>query len=247
MRKTAIWSITVALAALPLVAAADTTPQTLPFSQNWSNTGMITTADDWSGVPGIVGFRGDNLTVATGVDPQTVTAADDPGVIDVNPSADPNTFISGGVSECDALADPVVALQGSGTADAPYIQIYLTTIGKGSIHITYNLRDVDGSTDNTNQQFALQYRIGNSGTWTNVPGAYVADASSGPSLATLVTPVNVTLPSNADDKPEVQVRIITTNAASNDEWVGIDDISITNDVIIAVEPKAWSSIKALYR
>jgi hypothetical protein len=30
-----------------------TTPQTLPFSQNWTNTGLITANDDWSGVPGI--------------------------------------------------------------------------------------------------------------------------------------------------------------------------------------------------
>jgi hypothetical protein len=40
---------------------ADGTAQTLPFSQNWSNTGLITTSDDWSGVPGIIGYRGDGL------------------------------------------------------------------------------------------------------------------------------------------------------------------------------------------
>src|SRR5688572_1347111 len=61
-------------------AHADSSAQALPFSQNWTNTGLITTSDNWSGVPGIEGFRGDTLTSTTGVDPQTVLAADDPGV-----------------------------------------------------------------------------------------------------------------------------------------------------------------------
>jgi hypothetical protein len=54
----------------------------------------------------------------------------------------------------------------------------------------------------------------------------VADATSGPSLAVLATPVAVRLPATADDKPIVNVRIITTNASGNDEWVGIDDIQV---------------------
>jgi len=40
------------------------------FSQNWSNTGLITTSDDWSGVGSIEGYRGDDMTAATGTDPQ---------------------------------------------------------------------------------------------------------------------------------------------------------------------------------
>ena len=248
MKITATGFFVVALAALPLAAGADTTAQVPPFSQNWSNTGLITVADDWSGVPGIVGFRGDALTAATGVDPQTVTAADDPGVVDVNPSTDPATFISGGVAECDGLADNVVALQGSGTADAPYIQIYLNLTLKQDVTVSYNLRDVDSSTDNAVQPMALQYRVGNSGTWTNVGGAFVADASTGPSLATLVTPVSVMLPSDVNNQALVQLRIMTTNAVGNDEWVGIDDISVTaTDIPIAVEATVWSSVKGLYR
>src|SRR4051794_13343230 len=62
---------------------ADTTAQTLQFSQNWTNTSLITTDDNWSGVPGIIGYRGDNLTGATAVDPQTVLA-EGTNVVDVN-------------------------------------------------------------------------------------------------------------------------------------------------------------------
>ena len=121
----------------------------------------------------------------------------------------------------------MVALQGSGTADAPYLLIYLNTTGYQSINVAYNLRDVDGSTDDAVQPVALHFRVGTAGSFTNVPAAFVADATSGPSLATLVTPVSVTLPASADDEAQVQLRIMTANASGSDEWVGIDDISIT--------------------
>ncbi|MBK9528384.1 MAG: hypothetical protein IPO41_08700, partial [Acidobacteria bacterium] len=42
------------------------------FSQNWSNTALITTNDDWSGVASIMGYRGDGLSNDTATDPQTV-------------------------------------------------------------------------------------------------------------------------------------------------------------------------------
>jgi hypothetical protein len=51
---------------------ADNTAQPIPFFQNWSNVNLITAANDWSGVAGIVGYRGDDLTTATGTDPQTI-------------------------------------------------------------------------------------------------------------------------------------------------------------------------------
>jgi uncharacterized repeat protein (TIGR01451 family) len=218
-----------ALLVLPAAgpARADTTYQTLPFTQGWSNTGLITTNDDWSGVPGITGYRGDGLTGGTGTDPQTVLTEGTP-VVDVNANqTNPVSFTTGGVTEFE-LTDPVVALSGSGTAAAPSIVLYLNTTGQSGITISYNLRDIDGSTDNAVQPVALQYRVGASGNFTNVPEGFVADATTGPSLATLVTPVNVVLPNAVDNQPQVQIRIITTNAVGNDEAVGIDDISVTS-------------------
>jgi predicted extracellular nuclease len=209
-------------------AAADTNAQPLPFAQSWSNTGLITTANDWSGVPGIIGYRGDAMVGATGVDPQTVLA--DGAGTPVNVLANqpnPNTLTTGGIAEFDTLADPAVALQGSGTARAPHLVVTVNTTGLANVTVAYNLRDVDGSADNAVQAVALQYRVGTSGGYTNVPAGFVADASSGPSLATLVTPVSAVLPSAAGNQPVVQVRIITTDAAGSDEWIGVDDISVT--------------------
>lgn len=212
---------------IPVVA--NNTYQGLPFSQNWSNTALITVNDDWSGVPGIMGHLGDYTTSSpVNVDPQTLLADYASTAVDVNANqANPNTFTTGGVAEFDTLANPVVALQGSGTADAPYILLHINTTGWSNITISYNVRDVDGSADNAVQQVALQYRLGSSGNFTNVPAGYIADATTGPSLATLVTPVNIILPSAVDNQAQVQVRIMTTNATGSDEWIGIDDILIT--------------------
>src|SRR5262245_16583424 len=210
---------------------ADGTPQVLPFSQDWNNTGLITTLNDWNGVPGIIGYRGDGLAGATGVNPQTVLAdgSATPVSVLVN-QTNPSGNSTGAVAEFE-LTDPVVALQGSGTARAPHIVISIDTTGHSSIRVRYNLRDIDGAIDNAIQPVALQYRIGSTGLYTNVPAAFVADATTGPSLATLVTPVDVILPAAVDNQPLVQPRIITTDAVGSDEWVGIDDLRINEEVL----------------
>jgi predicted extracellular nuclease len=222
-------TLVLALAAAGLLsqpALADGTPQALPFSQDWSNIGLVVSNDDWSAVPGITGYRGDGLTGATGADPQVIVVDGNGTPVDVNANqTSPDTFTTGGVTEFH-LADPLVALTGSGTADAPFLLLSLDTAGRSGITVRYDLRDLDGSTDDALQPVALQYRVGDSGAFTNVPAAFVADATEGPSLAGKVTPVSVTLPAAADNQPLLQLRIITTNAVGNDEWVGIDNIAV---------------------
>ena len=205
---------------------ANNTAQTLPFSQNWTNTGLITVDDNWSGVPGIVGYRGDDATTTTAnIDPRTLVA-DLSQVVDVNANqTTPDTFTTGGVTEFE-IANPVVALQGSGTADTPHIVLYLNTTGFSSINLTCNVRDIDGSADDAAQQFNVQYRVGGTGDYTNVTGGYFADVTTG-GTATQVTPVNVTLPDNANNQALVEIRLMTTNAAGSDEWIGIDDINVS--------------------
>ncbi len=217
------------------VVLADSTAQTLPFTQDWTNTGLITLNDNWSGVPGIEGYLGQDITIATGTDPQTLlstsSVANDLTVL-ANQTA--TNISNGDVAEFHTTSqagapgtNPTIALQGSGAADAPYVLLYLNTTGQTSINVSYNLRDIDCTADNAQQQVALQYRVGSSGNFTNIPAGYVSDATTGPSLCTAVTAVNTTLPVAAENQSLVQVRIITTNAANNDEWVGVDDISIT--------------------
>ena len=202
---------------------ADNTPQSIPFFQNWDNANLITAANDWSHVPGIVGYRGDDLTTTTGTDPQTILVDGSATPVNVIANA-AATNTTGGVLEVETT-DPTIALQGSSTADAPFILINLITTGKTSLRVSYRVRDLDASADNATQQVALHYRVGDSGNFTNLPGGYVPDATD-PGSATKETFVSVMLPSAVENQPLVQLRIMTTNAVGNDELVGIDDIRV---------------------
>ncbi len=208
-------------------AHADTVAQLLPFSQNWTNVNLITATNDWTGVPGVIGYRGDGLTPDIGIDPQTIVLDGSATPVNVTPQTTDPAVLSGGIYEFDALPNPVVAMQGSGTADAPHLVLSLNTSGTTAITVAYTLRDIDSTADDAIQAVALQYRVGNTGNFTNIPAGFVADATTGPSMATLVTPVSAALPAAAENQPLVQVRIITSNAFGNDELVGMDDISVT--------------------
>lgn len=199
------------------------------FSQDWTNVGLLTTTDDWSSVNSIMGYRGDDMVSGTGIDPQTVLA-EGGNVIDVNVNqSTPNTFATGGVAEFE-LANPTVALAGSGTADAPHLVFYMNTLGRTNVRFTYDLRDLESGGDNAVQAVALQYRIGSTGDFTNFAAAFIADATQGPNIAG--PDWNVSATSGLwDNHAELQFRILTTNAAGNDEWVGIDNISITSDAV----------------
>jgi predicted extracellular nuclease len=222
------FALVLALVASAVLVRADGTPQVLPFTQAWTTTTLVTTNDNWAGVPGIQGFLGQDITTTTGTDPRTLLGTSASATdLDVIANQSNTGITNGGVAEFDGIANPTIALQGSGTADAPYVLLTLNTAGQSGIRVAYTLRDIDGSGDNAVQQVALQYRVGASGPFTNVPEGYLADATEGPSLAGLETPISVVLPAAVDGQPEVQVRIITTNAPGNDEWVAVDDISVT--------------------
>jgi uncharacterized protein len=204
------------------------------FTQNWTNTNLITVNDNWSGVPSMIGYRGDDIVTTSGVDPQTILAAGTTTPVNVfaNQSA---ATTSGGLSEIDqTITNPTIGIQGSNTGDAPFLLMFVNTTGITGIRMKYLLRDLDASVDNSTQPIALQYRIGNSGDFTNIPAAFVADASGGPSLATLETPVNIILPAACNNQAELQLRIITANAVGNDELIGIDDIEILQDAPASV-------------
>lgn len=207
-------------------AVADNTAQTLPLAQNWTNTALLSASDDWSAVPGIVGYKGAAAPdVSEGGDPQLLTADFSDVGVHVN-ETDASTSSVDGVAELE-LTNPTVALRGSAQSDAPNIVININTGDLQNINVAYNLRDIDASSRNAVQPVALQYRVGSAGSFTNVPAGFVSDVTTGPNQATRVTSVSAQLPSAADNQPLVQVRIITVNAAGEDEWVGVDDVNIT--------------------
>jgi len=224
---------------------ADEKPLRPPVVEDWSDISRITKDNDWSAVPGFTGYRGDKLAGKPGMSPQTIVADGLSTPMDVIANQkSPNSLRTGGVAEFDGIPNPTIALKGSGTASAPFLLLNLDTRGKHNITIGYKLRDLDGSANNAVQAVALQYRTQMDAPFTDIPTAFAPDATTGPNQATLITPLVVILPANADDQALVQVRWITTNADGNDEWVGVDDIAIIGDDIATTAANQSDKAKA---
>lgn len=210
-------------------ADADTTYHPLAsgsFSQNWTNTGLITTDDIWTGVPSIEGYRGDDLTTAVGTDPRTIVAFG-ATPLDVNANrSDPSVFASGGIAEFESGTEvngnPTVAFQGSGTSDAPFLVLRLNTTGCTGMQLSYTLRDIDTAETTTAQPVVVQTRVGEAANFSELTGSYVAVANNGGT-----TPGSFALPAGLENQAQVQIRWITTNAVNVDAMIGVDDIHVS--------------------
>lgn len=99
--------------------------------------------------------------------------------------------------------------------------------------MSYQITDIDGGSNNSVSPVALQYRVGITGNFTNLPTGFVADATDGPNISGRLTSRTVLLPAACDNQPQVQIRLITTNAAGTDgnstpdEWIGVNNVIIT--------------------
>ncbi|WP_166041000.1 cadherin domain-containing protein [Sphingosinicella sp. YJ22] len=197
------------------------------FMQNWTGTAGQLTTDNW-GVPSIVGYRGDGLSSSTSTDPQNVRADGSATPVNlINGSS--ATSSTGGVHE---ISDDVVALQGSGTADAPHLVIYLDTTDVQNVRFTAILRELDNST--TDQKFAVQYRIGGTGDFINLPGGAVSGVFNAAGNQTV--DLDVLLPAAANNQSLVEIRIITNDAPGSDAMVGIDDIVVSSEPLAGDTP-----------
>ena len=196
------------------------------FFEDWTTTAANIATDDWSKVPNWVGYLG-NVSSSTSANavPANSTTITDLGDVDAIILGSSVANTSGGVGVFQSLPDAVVALQGSGTADSPSLVLYLDATGRSSMKLSFDVRDIDSTADNATQPFALQYRIGDSGTWTTLQ--YAADVTDGPSL-TKSTTYPVDLPSELDGQSQIQLRFATSNATGSDEWIGIDNIRVTS-------------------
>ncbi len=218
----------------------DFTGGNLNFNLTAASAGMITTNDDWSGVTSAEGYFGRNLTATHGIDPQTVLGTEFasnqlPNTANTNVSANkqnPSAFNAGGIAEFDAGPYLAIGFQGNVQAN-PYMVFYLNSTGHSSIRFGYTLTDIDEGSNNAISPVALQYRVGETGNFTNIPAGFVADVTDGPTLAGRQTTKVVTLPAACNNQAQLQIRLITTNAANSsggstpDEWIGVNNITVS--------------------
>ncbi|RUT06030.1 hypothetical protein DSM106972_032360 [Dulcicalothrix desertica PCC 7102] len=231
------------------------------FIQDWSNSSLITTDDNWDNVPSIRGFRGDNLVNGVGINPQTVLANGSTTPIDVIANqANPATNTNSGIAEFSGT----IALRGSSTATAPHLVVYLDATGRQNLRLNFILKDIDTSTRDAIQPIAVQYRIGNTGDFINLPAAFVPDASNNAltdaSFDAREVRLSVLLPTEINNQSQVQLRFITTDASGEDEWIGVDDIRVlstpisanqspvaTNDVYLVAENSSFVTSAGITR
>ena len=208
------------------------------YSLTPATANQITSNDNWSGVASVEGYFGQNLTATHGVDPQTVLGTEfasnllpnTPTNVAAN-KGNPSAFNAGGIAEFDSGTYLAIGLQGNTQAN-PYLVFYLNTTGRSNITFNYTVQDIDGGSNDSVSPIALQYRVGQTGLFTNLPAGYIADVTTG-GVATAPQAKSVVLPAAANNQPQVQVRLITTNAANSsggstpDEWIGINNVSVT--------------------
>lgn len=206
-----------------------------------ATTNLITTNDDWSGITSVEGYEGRDITATHGIDPQTVLGTEfasnqlpnTPTQVNAN-KGNPSAYNAGGLTEFDSGSPLAFGFQGNVHAN-PYMVFYLNTTGRSNITVSYDVIDIDSGSNNSVSPVALQYRVGQTGNFTNLPAGYVADATDG-GTGGRITSKSVLLPPAANNQSQVQVRLITTNAAAPDgtstpdEWIGV------NNVVISVAP-----------
>jgi uncharacterized protein len=210
------------------------------LTQNWSDATMFTTDNNWNGVASIIGYDG--------ADPAQQTAGLDPCALSNAPLGNPQVsinrqhpstildvavahYVPGPGSE---VTSAVVGVRGQTAYDAPSLLLHLNSTGRSNVNIQFDAVDIDHSGSNALSKVAVQWRAGASGAFANV--FCITDATEGPSLKGKVTAVNVTLPAGANNQAQLQVRIMTYNAAADvpngytsaDEWIGIDNIVVSS-------------------
>ncbi len=199
----------------------------VPYFLDWSNPNLITTDNVWSVSNDlrVRGYSGADTPVTTGQDARTVLAESFALNVRAN-QTNPNTLVPGGVAEFE-IANPTIALKGSDTAYAPYVNVLVNTIGQSNIRFRATIRDLDSTSNNAVQQVAVQFRFRDdeTGPFTDVPSAYIADATD-PGTATRTSQIDVILPPEAENVIALEIRVLTVNAVGNDEWIGVDNIDV---------------------
>lgn len=211
---------------MTLCASAQTAPApvTPPYSENFSTLAHASTTYP----TGIVGWQLSSAATTTFV---TGGPTGDRALL--GSSSASNT--SGGIHNYNGK----LGILTSGSTN-PGIVMSLVTTGQFNVTVSYDIMVIrnpyDGASNTRINESTLQYRIGNTGTWTTLTGIEYQSGTTTQTGSGVTTPQNlqarsITLPDATDDQPEIQIRWLVrdmTGAGSRPSFA-IDNISIEQD------------------
>ncbi len=127
---------------------------------------------------------------------------------------------------------------------------YYYTSFSSSAHINVLVSSKQKSSNTGPRDFKLQYKVGASGTWTDVPSGAVLCANDNFVSGTLT---NIALPSDCNNQPDISLRwIMTSNTSANAGTVAaagtsrIDNVFIIADLITGVDDNSFRSAVSIY-
>lgn len=199
------------------------TAQSLPYSQNFASlTGASPVYP--------AGWQGWNITGTIGTSYVT-TAPNANQAISVQTNATAPGALIG-----DFIGKMGVMSTGNTTTGQKTICLSINTSGNSSIVVAYDA--ATQRTENTRQNaLGLQYRIGTSGTFTNVSSSeyqnQMTPTNTTGTGAVKIQNISVTLPSACDNQAEVQLRwvIRDVSGSGNRPGFSIDNVSVTGTPI----------------
>ncbi|MFT3785152.1 MAG: Calx-beta domain-containing protein [Tepidisphaeraceae bacterium] len=229
------------------------------YQQNWESSDLVGGTTWTSTYANAIGYAATTTAVA---DPQLNTNPSNTSsavfVATVSPGPVGSGVSAGGLHRL-TFASSVgtgagtgtksIGFQGSGTAHSPHVIFFINSSGVNNVAVDFDLIDVDNegsTTAGAAQSFAVQYRIGDSGTWANVPAGYVANAANfTTNTVGQTTHVTAVLPSDAGNKADLQVRVVGTNSAGNDQMVALDNvvISSTTSSQVGIVPSSYTILE----
>lgn len=126
-----------------------------------------------------------------------------------------------------------LSMLASGAQAAGAIVVEISTMGKENITVSYVAWTKLNQTSRDNS-IALQYRIGDNGTWVNIDNPVSSVYSTGSEGRSNGVSFNQTLPTDANNKPIVQVRWIyweSSDSSGSRDRLGIDNIFIDGTTV----------------
>lgn len=225
--KVAFYFTSLLLVAGFALGQTNPTPQTLPYSQDFSGLTHASTTYP-------AGWQGWTISTSPGASFNTSAPTADRALVASSTAA----TNSGNVHNFNGK----IGFLNNNSLDLSLV-LSLNTTGKRNIHVNYSIMTIrnpyDGGTNTRINEVTLQYRIGNTGSFTNITDIEYQNNTTTQTTA-VTTPQNPEsrgfyLPAECNDRPEVQIRWASRQISGGGARpsFAVDDVSITgNDTYV---------------